>query len=121
MWGQGCKFKRIGRGQRFRGRRVRSADLRCENKSPKWFRQRETPRVGSPCWETEGEDGHSRPQGESQEVVQPGRPPDTNCTRGLASRRCGPCTWSSSLSGTAERWGRGAPQTWSLLPHASSR
>lgn len=35
-------------------------------------------------------------------MVQLGRPPDTNCIQGLGSRRCGPCTWSSSLSGTAE-------------------
>lgn len=38
-------------------------------------------------------------------MVQLGRLPDTNCIQDLGSRHCGPCTWSSSLSGTAERWG----------------
>ena len=54
--------------------------------------------------ETEDEDSHSQPPRKSQEAGRLGRPPDTNCIRGLGSRRCGPCTWSNSPSGTAERW-----------------
>lgn len=47
-----------------------------------------------------------------------GRPPDTSCIQGLGSRRCGPCTWSSSPGGTAERWGwtQGLLRQRGLLP-----
>lgn len=50
------------------------------------------------------EDSYSQPLRGSQEAVQLGRTPDTNCIRGLESRHCGPCTWSNSPNGTVERW-----------------